>query len=135
LEYQSKDDSKQYIFEINPSHINTTAKDKNKKIDARFIDKSNGRFMDITCLHRKNDNYYDKNSHHYTEILLFPLQKVTFIGFKTFVPHKVSKILMRQYGPKVLNPYYNKQYYFEEKKNNEKVRQNIVGGYTGIWKP
>lgn len=44
-------DGKRYLLEINPHYTNTSTRDKENVIDARWIDTSTGLFIDITTLH------------------------------------------------------------------------------------
>ncbi|EOA86692.1 uncharacterized protein SETTUDRAFT_48843, partial [Exserohilum turcica Et28A] len=50
-EQQVRENGKKYLLEVNPNYTNTSTKDKYNLIDARWIDVSNGLYIDITTLH------------------------------------------------------------------------------------
>lgn len=50
-EQKVRKDGKKYLLEVNPNYTNTSTKDKFNLIDARWIDVSNGLYIDITTLH------------------------------------------------------------------------------------
>jgi len=113
----------QYILKINPNY-KTDRYLKNNKIDARFIDKSTGRFIDITCIYPWNNNMYrDKSQHSYIKSDLFPLYQTKFLGASTFVPNNVINVLIGEYSLQVMRPKFG-TYIFEELKVIGKILNN-----------
>lgn len=75
-------------------------------IDARFIDVSNGLFLDITGLSANNPNDTDtiecKNEHRYNVNDIFPLRDTTFEGVPARVPYAYTQILAEEYSSESL---------------------------------
>lgn len=128
---------KKYLLEINPAYTNSSTKDRQNKIDARWIDTSTGLFIDITTLHiqpystispkhpRKIspssiDDYsdadiplYTKDSHAYSSSQLFPLRLTTFEDTLTLVPYEYESVLLDEYGPDAITQTWFRGWKFE----------------------
>ncbi|KAH7561634.1 hypothetical protein BM1_02738 [Bipolaris maydis] len=50
-EQEVRENGKKYLLEVNPNYTNKSTSDKYNLIDARWIDTSNGLYIDITTLH------------------------------------------------------------------------------------
>jgi phosphorylcholine metabolism protein LicD len=95
-----------HLFEINPNYVsrqtlNRTFRDmaEPNKIDARFIDKATGLFIDITALSPTGpDRVSTKCPHTYRTDDLYPLQPVEFEGATIHVPRRVEAVLEQEYG-------------------------------------
>ncbi|KAK8133550.1 Protein MNN4 [Apiospora sp. TS-2023a] len=113
---QNKDGSKknvtnsnQYLLDINPYYAEPSRQDGRNVIDARWIDTSNGMFIDITALleQRFADTlgaapgiWSCKNYHHYPTTDLWPLRRSEFEGVPASVPYGFDPILRGEYGSK-----------------------------------
>ncbi|KAI9350604.1 hypothetical protein DFJ73DRAFT_930566, partial [Zopfochytrium polystomum] len=98
-----------YLLEVNPSHIHRWRETANI-IDARFIDTTTGRFLDITALASAADRgaalasasfplfVRCKSQHVYAYDDLFPLRRTTFEGVEVLVPFDVAAVLAAEYG-------------------------------------
>jgi len=96
-----------YLLDINPHHVELTRGDGMNIIDARWIDTSNGMFIDITGLaERDPDNrpgeWSCKNYHLYKTTDLWPMRVSEFEGVTATVPYSFEKILIEEYGSKSL---------------------------------
>ncbi|WP_291122631.1 LicD family protein [Flavobacterium sp. UBA6046] len=108
--YNSLYDRKKYLFEINPNHKNRTTLNRShhnwiepNKIDARFIDKQTGLFLDITALSPIDDKRLSTKCPHIYQISdIFPLQYSILEGRKVYLPVNVPQVLTQEYGTEVL---------------------------------
>jgi len=90
----------QYLLELNPHYMNRRHQ-PNNVIDARFIDTSNGLFVDITALaEMPNGSVGCKSPHYYNQTDITPLHKTTLHGVSVWRPHLTMVILCREYGTK-----------------------------------
>ncbi|KAI0542106.1 hypothetical protein GGR58DRAFT_453997 [Xylaria digitata] len=76
-------------------------------IDARWIDTSNGMFIDITGLRERDIErspgvWSCKNNHRYRTDELWPLRRTEFEGAEAWIPYAFDKVLADEYGPKSL---------------------------------
>ena len=103
--------TKQYLLDVNPHHGEPGRADGLNVIDARWIDTSNGMFVDITAL--MEQRFADtlgkapgvwscKNYHHYATTELWPLRRSAFEGAPASVPYGFDPILRGEYGAKSL---------------------------------
>ncbi|KAK8094903.1 hypothetical protein PG997_001588 [Apiospora hydei] len=101
--------SKQYLLDINPYYAVPSRQDGRNVIDARWIDVSNGMFIDITSLleQRFADSlgpapgiWSCKNYHHYATTDLWPLRRSEFEGVPANVPFGFDAVLRGEYGSK-----------------------------------
>jgi hypothetical protein len=111
------DGGKKYLLEVNPRYTNTSTKDRDNVIDARWIDTTTGLFIDITTLHTqplsedehneeededKDPGLYTKDKHAYSESQIFPLRTSTFEGLQISVPYAYEEVLLDEYSPKAI---------------------------------
>ncbi|KAK7977011.1 hypothetical protein PG996_003081 [Apiospora saccharicola] len=101
--------SNQYLLDVNPYYAEPGRQDGRNVIDARWIDTSNGMFIDITALleQRFADTlgaapgiWSCKNYHHYPTTDLWPLRRSEFEGVPASVPYGFDPILRGEYGSK-----------------------------------
>lgn len=75
-----------YLLDINPHYSIVSTADVSNKIDARWIDMNNGKYIDITSVHQ-NESYprllFCKDHHQYSVSLLFTFN-VTYESKVTF---------------------------------------------------
>ncbi|KAI1563645.1 LicD domain containing protein [Pyrenophora tritici-repentis] len=130
-EAQVRKEGKKYLLEVNPNYTNTSTTDIYNFIDARWIDVSNGLYIDITALHiaptqspdtspsssspsspspspstpSTDDTptqLYTKDTHAYTSTQLFPLRHTTLEGVPIKVPYAYEELLLEEYGDEAL---------------------------------
>ncbi|KAL7624300.1 mannosyltransferase [Parahypoxylon ruwenzoriense] len=99
--------NKTYLLDINPHHTDAGRGNGANVIDARWIDVSNGLFVDITGLAERDPAgspgvWSCKNAHRYRTTELFPLRRTEFEGVPASVPYAFDKILTDEYGAKSL---------------------------------
>ncbi|GAA5483824.1 glycosyltransferase [Haloferula sargassicola] len=102
-------DELNYLFEINPNHLNRTSANghwkenrEQNKIDARFIHRDTGLFIDITALASEEGLLVTKCPHRYRKKNLLPLSEADFCGTKVHVPANPQAVLEQEYGWKAL---------------------------------
>jgi phosphorylcholine metabolism protein LicD len=113
-----------YMLEVNPNYVNGSTKDRLNVIDARWIDTSNGLFIDITTLRRnltaeaegKEGVMMCKDNHHYLSKDIFPLRDSTFEGTPVKIPYAYAELLEEEYGAKSLANKNFENYYFDSTK-------------------
>lgn len=125
---------KKYLLEINPNYANTSTKDKENIIDARWIDTATGLFIDITTLHIQpvvispydanssegeegtNDQseLYTKDQHAYSSSQMFPLRTSTFEGVAVQVPFDYEDLLLDEYGRKAITERWFRGWKFDQ---------------------
>jgi len=95
-----------FFFDVNHHFINRNYQTGTNKIDARYIDKRTGLYIDITALalNVSNGLFQCKSIHYHTKEELFPLQQTLYENVTTWIPQNVSSILEREYGKKVALP-------------------------------
>ncbi|KAF2742958.1 hypothetical protein M011DRAFT_471846 [Sporormia fimetaria CBS 119925] len=106
-EYSSHNDKREYLLDINSWIWERVPGDGMNIIDARWIDKRNGLFIDITGLSEiKPDTepgvWSCKHKHRYNVTDLYPLRETVFEGVKAMVPYAYQKHLVVEYGEKAL---------------------------------
>ena len=104
-EQTGKEDSRTYLLDINPHHVERTRGNGLNVIDARWIDISNGMFIDITGLAERDPKsspgiWSCKNYHRYRTRDLYPMRETEFEGVRATVPYNFDKILTEEYGVK-----------------------------------
>ncbi|KAK9481017.1 LicD family-domain-containing protein [Lipomyces japonicus] len=110
-ETQDHEASKYYI-DINPYYVYRSRSNGQNVIDGRFVDTSNGLYIDITALSEtdpiRHPNIIScKNDHKYRVDDILPLRETLYIGKKSYVPYEFEKILQKEYSRKALtNPRY-----------------------------
>lgn len=112
-EYTFRDDetgetaTKTYLLDVNPHHAERDRGDGQNVIDARWIDVSNGMFVDITGLAERNPSsdpglWSCKNYHRYRTTDLYPMRESEFEGVPATIPYSFDRILTEEYGTKSL---------------------------------
>lgn len=96
----------EYLLDINPNH-SLPRGDGQNIIDARWIDTTNGMFIDITGLAERDPKrrpgiWSCKNFHRYRTRELYPLRETEFEGVPASIPYSFDKILTGEYGMKSL---------------------------------
>ncbi|OAA57513.1 mannosylphosphate transferase [Niveomyces insectorum RCEF 264] len=97
---------KEYMLDINPYHGLPRGNGLNI-IDARWIDTSNGMFVDITGLAERDPKrspgvWSCKNFHRYRTRELYPMRETEFEGVPAIVPYNFDKVLTDEYGMRSL---------------------------------
>ncbi|KAK5093986.1 hypothetical protein LTS08_008770 [Lithohypha guttulata] len=96
-----------YLLDINPHHSVVSLRDVANRIDGRWIDTTNGKFIDITALHfdevgavqGRASPMFCKDGHRYEKQDIHPLQQSDMEGVRVHVPAKSDKILSEDEGP------------------------------------
>jgi hypothetical protein len=99
-----------FLLDINPNYINRNSKNKKpsetkepNRIDARFIDKKTGLYIDITALFEMNSEYFiTKCPHKYKKSDILPLKEDKVDGINIYVPNNTPTVLIQEYGKNVL---------------------------------
>lgn len=99
--------NKTYLLDINPHHTDIGRGNGANIIDGRWIDVSNGLFVDITGLAERDPAaspgvWSCKNAHRYRTTELYPLRRAEFEGVPAGIPYAFDKILTDEYGAKSL---------------------------------
>ncbi|OTA54890.1 hypothetical protein K449DRAFT_453772 [Hypoxylon sp. EC38] len=99
--------NKTYLLDVNPHHTDIERGNGHNIIDARWIDVSNGLFIDITGLAERDPAgspgvWSCKNAHKYRTAELYPVRHTEFEGVPASVPYAFDKILADEYGSKSL---------------------------------
>ncbi|KAK5262785.1 mannosyltransferase [Exophiala xenobiotica] len=129
-----------YLLDISPHYTIASTRDVVNKIDARWIDTTNGIYTDIMAVHispGKTEHIpfeqgvlFCKDSHAYWSDELFPLQDASFEGISVKVPHDSDKFLAEEYGRKSLT---NTRYHWHRFNKAAKVweAEITVSGPSG----
>lgn len=93
-----------YLLDVNAGSTHRLPGLGNNVIDARWIDITNGLYIDITAIGRAKDTdeWIAKDKHHYQSGDIWPLKLTTFEKSAAFVPHDSEKILRDEYDPAAL---------------------------------
>jgi phosphorylcholine metabolism protein LicD len=147
-----KTNGKKYLIEVNPNYTNKSTTDVYNHIDIRWIDVSNGLYIDITTIHvapvqhsltdspyssthpsaHETDpdafdtetQLYVKDTHAYLSTQLFPLRQSTFEGVKVKVPYAYEELLLEEYGSDALTEdWYNGYQFDKESRQWKKQRE------------
>ncbi|KAI1210685.1 LicD family-domain-containing protein [Annulohypoxylon truncatum] len=99
--------NKTYLLDVNPHATDIDRGNGANVIDARWIDTSNGLYIDITGLAERDPAgapgiWSCKNSHKYRIAELYPVRRTEFEGVPARVPFAFDKILTDEYGGKSL---------------------------------
>ncbi len=95
------------MLDVNPHHADRSRGEGQNVIDARWIDLSNGMFIDITGLAEREPDrepgiWSCKNFHRYRTTDLYPMRQSEFEGVPATVPYSFERILAEEYGMKSL---------------------------------
>lgn len=95
-----------FLLDINPNYVNRQTKNKHprdrtdeNKIDARFICKQTGIYIDITALYKYNNILATKCPHYYNMEDMYRLKAEIFENCRIYIPNNYLKILVKEYGP------------------------------------
>ncbi|KAI2473468.1 LicD family-domain-containing protein [Annulohypoxylon bovei var. microspora] len=99
--------NKTYLLDVNPHAADVDRGNGANIIDARWIDTSNGLYIDITGLAERDPAaapgvWSCKNAHRYRTQELYPVRRTEFEGVPALVPYAFDKILTDEYGGKSL---------------------------------
>jgi hypothetical protein len=99
--------TREYLLDVNPYLKERVRGDGQNVIDARWIDVSNGLFIDITGLSEVYPStqpgiWSCKNYHRYRTQELYPLRQTMFEGVPANVPFEFDKILRTEYSLRAL---------------------------------
>jgi hypothetical protein len=99
--------TKTYLLDINPMHKEKDRLQGMNVIDARWIDTTNGMFIDITGLRERSPEiapgmWSCKNFHRYRTRDLYPMRESEFEGVPAMIPYSFDRILTEEYGTKSL---------------------------------
>ena len=108
-EYVSEDKAfrRKYLLDVNPWSAQRDNGDGANIIDARWIDTSNGLYIDITGLSelhpdQKPGVWSCKNFHNYHVRDLYPMRESMFEGVPAWVPYAYRQMLEEEYHPQAL---------------------------------
>lgn len=116
-------DKEKYLFDVNPNYLNRLTLNSHfrenfepNRIDARFIHKGSGLYIDITALSKKGlHGLSTKCPHYYNKKQIFPLVRSDLEGIPVWVPHDVRSVLTEEYGlSSVESPVYRTVYKYDE---------------------
>jgi hypothetical protein len=96
-----------YLLDVNPNAVERVRGDGMNVIDARWIDRSSGLYIDITGLSETDAATEPgvvkcKNLHRYAEEDLYPMRESTFEDVPAKIPYAYDKILIAEYAQKAL---------------------------------
>ncbi|KAK0103683.1 hypothetical protein ONS95_005693 [Cadophora gregata] len=98
---QYQHEGRTYLLDINPRYSIVSRADVSNKIDARWIDMNNGKYIDITALHQNESNphlLFCKDGHEYESDEIYPLQSSIFEGVQVKIPNQAERVLSEEYG-------------------------------------
>lgn len=100
-----------HMLDINPNFPIRTSLNKShwgqsepNRIDARFIDRNTGLYLDITILKEVNQGILStKCPHHYKCSDILPLGTGIFEALNVWLPNSVENVLTQEYGSKSIS--------------------------------
>ncbi len=106
-ETTGREATKTYLLDVNPNHSQRSRLNGQNVIDARWIDTSNGMFIDITGLAEREPEAHPgvwscKNYHRYRTRDLYPMRESEFEGVPATIPFNFEGVLTDEYGMKSL---------------------------------
>ena len=109
-EYVAKDDpsfNRTYLLDVNMAIVERERGNGNNVIDARFIDTTNGLYIDITGLSETRPDeqpgiWSCKNYHRSHTTDLYPMRETVFEGVTAKVPYAYDRLLTQEYSQKAL---------------------------------
>ncbi|KAF3941179.1 hypothetical protein ABW19_dt0200183 [Dactylella cylindrospora] len=105
--FQSDGFKREYLLDVNPFWVSRTRGTHSNLIDARWVDKSTGLFIDITGLSELNPRARPgiiscKNLHRYHVTDIYPLREIEFEEYKAYIPNLYDRVLVKEYRSKAL---------------------------------
>lgn len=107
--YEPLDNSttREYLLDVNPWSRQRERGDGQNIIDARWIDRSNGLYIDITGITELHPDTEPgilrcKNFHKYETGDLWPMRESTFEGVPAMIPYKYLDLLIGEYKKKAM---------------------------------
>ncbi|KAL9103650.1 MAG: hypothetical protein Q9163_001309 [Psora crenata] len=99
--------ARQYHLDVNPAIYTRARGDGGNIIDARWIDRRNGLYIDITGVAETYPQdspgmWTCKNYHRYKTRDLWPMRETIYEGVRAKVPYAYERILGQEYGEKAL---------------------------------
>ncbi|KUI62093.1 Protein MNN4 [Cytospora mali] len=99
--------TKVYLLDVNPHHVDRARGNGMNVIDSRWVDTSNGMFIDMTGLAEREPVkapgiWACKNNHRYKTTDLYPMRETEFEGVPAIVPYAFDAVLTAEYGKKSL---------------------------------
>ena len=109
-DYVSQNDppiKRTYLLDVNPASLERERGNGNNIIDARWIDTTNGLYIDITGLSETHPEdqpgvWVCKNYHRYHTTDLYPMRDTMYEGVIAKVPYAYDLILGQEYGSKAM---------------------------------
>ncbi len=102
----------EYLLKINSSYTERAIDHHNNDdIDARWVDMTNGAYIDITAVHLLDPHiqvnnkplfWQTKEGHLYEDVQLYPLRCIVFEGVPTYVPHEAETLCAKEYSENAL---------------------------------
>jgi hypothetical protein len=136
------EETRVYLLDINPHHTDRLRGDAQNVIDARWVDITNGLFVDITGLSEtypatQPGVWSCKNFHRYRTRDLYPLRETVFEGVQALVPYSFDKILTDEYSKRALTKTLHEGHRWipelKEWVSQKKIQSGKQG--TGVVKP
>lgn len=117
----------QYLLDVNPNHPErVVGRLDNNRVDARWVDMSNGAYIDITALHPLDAHarekgrpilWQTKDGHVYNDADVYPLRRTVFEGVEALVPNNPEKLSAKEYTENSLTEAVFHGYKFDEEEN------------------
>ncbi len=88
-----------YVLDVNPNHV-TRERQRNNRVDARFVDKETGLFIDLFGFHTIRDAEYvgNKRGDKFCKRDVYPLSPCRLEGIAILRPNNPGAVLHRQFG-------------------------------------
>lgn len=123
-------DRDRHLLDVNPNHVDPATRNRHprekleeNKIDARFIDRATGLYLDVTALRpvpAADDGVLrvaTKCPHVYRVADLLPLVASDLDGVPVHVPRDVPAVLVQEYGERVLERSVFRGWRFDRSRN------------------
>lgn len=123
-------DRARFVLDVNPNYVDPATRNRHpretieeNKIDARFVDRATGLYLDVTALRPVpaagdgEARVATKCPHSYRVADLMPLQASELEGVPVHVPRDVEAVLVQEYGERVLTRRVFRGWRFDEARN------------------
>lgn len=141
-------DRGRYLLDVNPNHVDPSTRNRHpretveeNKIDARFVDRATGLYLDVTALRPSPapddgaPRVATKCPHVYRTADLLPLVASELEGVPVHVPCDVAAVLVQEYGERVLERSVFRGWRFDRARNAwvegsdlQRVFERLTGG-------